>query len=152
MNLHRLFPRSISGVFLEPENLPHLGQCFDAVRAVPVDPAAATAGLEIALRIEDIGGDPFPNFGAIDDREKLVAPKTPGHDAAKRHDGEAFRHLPELIPEVVSPHEEMVSLRFPAPDQFRIAREDHPAGSERLSDEILIRYLREIFDVASQEA
>jgi hypothetical protein len=46
----------------------------------------------------------------------------------------------------------MVAPRFPAPDQLRIAREDHPAGSGRPSDKIFIRYLREIFDVASQEA
>jgi hypothetical protein len=140
------------GVFLDAEYLPNLLQRFVPVRTHPVDPVAAAAGFEVALRFRDVGRDPSPYFGEIDGFERLVAPQTSSHDAAKRRDGEVRRHLPELILKVVAPNEEMVVPRFATPDQFRIARQDYPTGPGCLIDQVFIRYLREILDVASQEA
>jgi putative FmdB family regulatory protein len=46
----------------------------------------------------------------------------------------------------------VVVTRFSAPNQLQVAGEDHAAASGRHLDEILVRYRREVFYVASQEA
>jgi len=53
---------------------------------------------------------------------------------------------------LVGLHEEVIVSRFSAPDQLQVPGEDHAAASGRHLDEILVRYRREVCDVASQEA
>ena len=119
---------------------------------LPVDPSAATTGLEIGLGLIDVRRDPFPHSGPVDVFQRFVATQTSSEDTAERIDGEALHDLPELILITVALYEEVIVSRFSAPDQLTVPGEDNAAASGRHLDEILVRYRREVFYVASQEA
>jgi hypothetical protein len=122
------------------------------VGASPVDPSAATAGLEVVLGLVDVRRDPFSHSGPVDAFQQFVASQASSEDTAERIDGEALDDLPELILITVALYEEVDATRFSAPDQLQVPGEDNAAASGRHLDEILVRYRREVFYVASQEA
>jgi len=125
---------------------------FVPVGASPVDPSAATAGPEVGLGLVDIRRDPFPHSGPANVFQQFVASQASSENTTERIDGEALHDLPELILVIVALYEEVVVTRFPAPDQLQVPGEDHAATPGRHLNEILVRYRREVFYVASKEA
>ena len=120
--------------------------------ALPVYPSAATTGLEIVLGLVDVRSDPFPHSGPFDAFQRFVASQASSEDTTERIDGETLHYLPELILITVVLYEEVVVTRFSAPDQLQVPGEDHATASGRHLDEILVRYRRKVFHIASQEA
>jgi len=122
------------------------------VGAFPVDPSAATAGLEVVSGLVDVGRDPFPHSRPVDPFQRFVASQASSEDTSERIVGEVLHDLPELILITVARYEEVIVTGVSAPDQLQVPGEDHATASGRHLDEILVRYRREVCYVASQEA
>ena len=65
--------------------------------AFPVDPSAATAGLEVVSGLVDVGRDPFPHSRPVDPFQRFVASQASSEDTSERIVGEVLHDLPELI-------------------------------------------------------